>query len=143
MSVDALLQKLEAAGIQFWVEGDKLRYRARSGALGPAERAELTSRREEVIARVRERSSAEVTRKSLSWNQRALWFVHQDAPGSAAYNVCFSARVTSTVDVDALRRACQALVDRHAILRTTYEVVDGVPWQRIAGSAAAVFEIGM
>ena len=140
MSVDALLQKLEAAGIQFWVEGDKLRYRARSGALGPAERAELTSRREEVIARVRERSSAEVTRKSLSWNQRALWFVHQDAPGSAAYNVCFSARVTSTVDVDALRRACQALVDRHAILRTTYEVVDGVPWQRIAGSAAAVFE---
>jgi len=141
VSIEQFLRDLEATGTQFWVEGNRLRYRARSGALGPAERAELARRRDEVVALLRERGRAEVTRKPLSWNQRALWFVHQDAPLSAAYNVCFSARVVSAVDVGALQRACQALVDRHAILRTTYEVVDGVPTQRIAGTVAAVVEL--
>ena len=140
MNVADLVRGLEAAGIQLWVEGDKLRYRAHAGSLGPEQRATLTEHRTEVLEFLRARSEAAITHAPLSWNQRALWFVHQDAPGSAAYNVAFVARVRSTVNVEALRRALQAALDRHAILRTTYETVDGVPVQRIPGWAPAVLE---
>ena len=47
----------------------------------------------------------------------------------------------SAVDVAALRQALQALVDRHAALRTGYPVVDGLPVQRIVGTASAVLEL--
>lgn len=38
MSAVAMLERIEAAGVRLWVEGDELRYRARPGAL-TAERA--------------------------------------------------------------------------------------------------------
>ena len=56
----------------------------------------------------------------LSYNQRAIWFIYQSAPESPAYNVSFSARISSDMDVGGLRHALQALVDRHSSLRTTY-----------------------
>jgi hypothetical protein len=76
----------------------------------------------------------------LSYGQRALWFLHQLAPKSAAYNVASAARVRSPLDVAALRRACQALVDRHPMLRTTFLVVDGEPMQQVHEPIVAAFE---
>ncbi|TSC24491.1 MupA/Atu3671 family FMN-dependent luciferase-like monooxygenase [Corallococcus sp. Z5C101001] len=76
----------------------------------------------------------------LSYNQKSLWFVHQLAPKSAAYNVAFSARIHSAVDVTALRRTLQALVDRHPALRTSLPVRDGEPLQEVAGHREAHFE---
>jgi amino acid adenylation domain-containing protein len=67
----------------------------------------------------------------LSHAQRALWFVHQFAPHSAAYHVTLPARLRSEIDTDALHRAFQALVDRHAALRTTFPAPNGVPVQLV------------
>ncbi|HEU0190995.1 MAG TPA: amino acid adenylation domain-containing protein [Mycobacterium sp.] len=61
----------------------------------------------------------------LSYGQRALWFVHRLAPDSAAYTVIYGGRITGELDVAALERAAQALVDRHPMLRTTYAERDG------------------
>jgi len=68
----------------------------------------------------------------LSHGQRSLWFLHHFAPGSGASNIAAAARVLSPVDAEALERAFQALVDRHAALRTTFPAVDGEPSQEIA-----------
>ncbi|MDX6502481.1 MAG: hypothetical protein QOG23_5745, partial [Blastocatellia bacterium] len=67
----------------------------------------------------------------LSYGQRALWFLHQLAPESAAYNLSFGARVRSTLDVAVLRRSMQVLVDRHPSLRTTFEANQGEPIQHV------------
>jgi amino acid adenylation domain-containing protein len=56
----------------------------------------------------------------LSYGQRALWFMHNLDPNSPAYNVMYAALIPRSVDVWSLERAWQALVDRHASLRTTY-----------------------
>ncbi len=77
----------------------------------------------------------------LSWNQRSLWFLHRLAPESAAYHIAGAARVIGNVgaDPERLRRALQALVDRHAILRTTYgEGAEG-PVQRVAPREEVAF----
>ncbi|HKH43166.1 MAG TPA: amino acid adenylation domain-containing protein [Thermoanaerobaculia bacterium] len=73
------------------------------------------------------------SRIALSHGQRSLWFLHHLAPVEGAYNIAAAARVLSPVDAGALRRAFQALVDRHAALRTTFPEDAGEPCQRIAG----------
>jgi amino acid adenylation domain-containing protein len=67
----------------------------------------------------------------LSANQQALWFLYKLAPASWAYNVVFSARILSPVDVSALKTSFQTLSDRHASLRTTYSSDDGTPQQQV------------
>src|SRR3954469_19142923 len=65
----------------------------------------------------------------LSYGQRSLWFLHHLAPVGGAYNIAAAARVRTPVDAGTLERAFQALVDRHAALRTTFPAVGGTPCQ--------------
>ncbi|MFF4657752.1 condensation domain-containing protein [Streptomyces sp. NPDC001381] len=76
----------------------------------------------------------------LSDNQLSIWHADQVAPESAAYNQSFAARITSGHDAELLRRTFQALVDQHAVLRTTFAVRAGRPFQRIAARARVDFE---
>ena len=67
----------------------------------------------------------------LSHNQSALWFLHQLAPESPASNTAIAVPLPTTIRGLALRQALEALADRHAMLRTTYGVSDGVPIQEV------------
>ncbi|MFC7723125.1 condensation domain-containing protein [Nonomuraea recticatena] len=68
----------------------------------------------------------------LSFNQERLWFLQRLAPGSTAYNMPNACRLSGRLDVPAFRRAFDALVARHEILRTRYvESAEGVPEIRI------------
>jgi amino acid adenylation domain-containing protein len=139
VSVNALLKQLADQGVELWFEGERLRFRAPKGALSAEQRAQLMARKPEVLTQLRANAVAVEKTAPLSFSQRSLWFLHQASPASAAYNVCFSARIASPVEEAALRQALQALSDRHASLRTTFPLVDGMPVQRVHGAATAVF----
>jgi amino acid adenylation domain-containing protein len=79
-------------------------------------------------------------RHALSYGQRALWFLQQIAPETAAYHICRAVRILSAVDQLALRNAFQAVVDRHPSLRTVFFSVAGEPAQRVEPSAELCFE---
>src|SRR2546421_5065696 len=66
----------------------------------------------------------------LSHGQRALCFLYRLAPESPAYNLLYAAHVRSTLDIPALQRAVQALLERHPLLTATYTMRDGEPVQR-------------
>lgn len=72
-----------------------------------------------------------VTEYTLSYGQRALWFIHQLAPESSAYNIILTARTHSLLDLAALHRSFQMLTDRHPSLRTTFSPRKGEPVQHI------------
>jgi amino acid adenylation domain-containing protein len=76
----------------------------------------------------------------LSGGQQALWFLHQLAPASAAYHVPVAVRVRAALDVEALRRAFEALVARHPALRTTFALTPSGPVQRIHEALPLDFE---
>ena len=76
----------------------------------------------------------------LSDNQQGIWFLSQFAPESSIYNVVFAARIHSDLDIPTLRRAFQALVDRHPSLRTTIAVHSGKPVQQIHEHQPVHFE---
>lgn len=63
----------------------------------------------------------------LSFAQERLWFLSQLEPGSPAYNRPLALRLTGLLDELALRRALQAIVDRHEILRSRFTSRDGRP----------------
>jgi len=67
----------------------------------------------------------------LSRAQQRLWFLHQLAPDANAYLFAFRRRIRGAFDIDALRRAFEALVARHEILRTVFPAVEGVPYQQV------------
>src|SRR5437764_5430069 len=66
-----------------------------------------------------------------SFAQQRLWFLDQFEGGGAIYNVPVATRLQGPLDVDALERAINALVERHESLRTVFTLVDGVPHQVI------------
>ncbi|MEW6367287.1 MAG: amino acid adenylation domain-containing protein [Acidobacteriota bacterium] len=70
-----------------------------------------------------------MTKHPLSAGQRALWFLHQLEPESAAYNVPAAVRLLGDLDVPALHRAFGSLAGRHPILRMTFASVGGEPVQ--------------
>lgn len=99
---------------------------------------QLTSGNSSTIPDLMPRNSVE-TEFPLSHGQRALWFLHEIAPESAAYNLVAAVRIASEVDTAALRRAFQALVDRHSSLRTTFTAKQGEPFQQVHNQREAFF----
>ena len=77
----------------------------------------------------------------LSYGQRSLWFLHQLAPASAAYNIAQAVQIHSEVDISALKKAFQRLVERHASLRTTFKSDRGEPIQQIGEDIEVCFQL--
>ncbi len=71
----------------------------------------------------------------LSFSQQRLWFLDQLEPGSALYNMPGGLRLRGELDVPAIEGALNDLVARHEVLRTAFDVIDGVTVQRIAAIA--------
>lgn len=84
-------------------------------------------KRELLAQLLRAKAQNATSEHELSYGQRSMWFVHRLAPDSAAYTVAYAGRIGAKLDVPALERAAQALVDRHPMLRTTYTERNGQP----------------
>ncbi|KQN69157.1 hypothetical protein ASF04_16565 [Duganella sp. Leaf61] len=74
---------------------------------------------------------------ALSFAQQRLWFIDQLENGSAEYNLPMQFDVRGPLDVAALSRALDTLVERHEVLRTAIAMADGQAVQ-VIGAAAAV-----
>ncbi|MEV8517149.1 amino acid adenylation domain-containing protein [Dactylosporangium sp. NPDC051484] len=84
----------------------------------------------------------EGTEAPLSTAQQDLWFLRGPGYlGEAHGNVQLALRLRGPLDRDACVGAVRALVERHAILRTSYPRRDGVVIQRVNGADG--FEVGV
>ena len=75
----------------------------------------------------------------LSFGQERLWFLDRFEPGNAAYNIPVGVELRGRLEMPALAAALGEVVRRHESLRTRFEVIDGLPAQRIE----AALEIGL
>lgn len=100
--------------------------------------ARLKEPRNETAARVAS-SQEENYSHPLSHGQRALWFLQQASPESAAYNIASALRIRGNLNRQALRQAFQRIVDRHPSLRTSFTAPNGEPVQMVQPSMALDF----
>jgi hypothetical protein len=96
-TIQALLDEVQALGIKFRLEGDKLGVKAAKGVLTDALRGELSARKAEIIAYLQQLQAPAaavgipvVTRNQplpLSFSQQRLWLLHQLADQKQVYNI--------------------------------------------------------
>src|ERR1700722_6118837 len=71
----------------------------------------------------------------LSSTQKRLYFLYTLQPDSTAYNLPLMVRVTGLLDRERFRDVFQRVIARHESFRTSFELIDGIPVQRIAEEA--------
>ncbi len=67
-----------------------------------------------------------------SFAQKRFWFVQQLTPNSSIYNNPKILKFEQPININALHSALQAIVDRHEVLRTTFDLRNGELHQIIA-----------
>src|SRR6266403_1014654 len=106
-----------------------------SSTLSPAKQALLEQRLQGVSATnarapvIPVRTERDVA--PLSFSQLQMWVLDQITPGNPAYNLPNGFRLKGALDVHALERSFNEIVRRHEILRTSFMVRAGEPFQRI------------
>jgi len=148
MNIVEFLNDLAARQISVWLESGQLGYRAPRDALKPQLLSTLKQYKPEIVAFLRERAAvASGTQRSypLSQGQLGLWLDWQAAPQSPRYNLLTVYSLPAGVDLDVLRRAAQALLSRHPILRTIYPLLEesdeAHPVQMVQAEQRVDFEI--
>jgi len=61
----------------------------------------------------------------LSFAQQRMWFLAQLDTQNTAYNLPAALRLTGSLDVEALRKSFETIIQRHEILRTSFTETDG------------------
>ena len=65
--------------------------------------------------------------RPLSPAQQRVWFMEQMIQDVPVYNEAEAVRLTGELNVEALKRALNQIVARHALLRSTIQTIEGVP----------------
>ncbi|MEB3269818.1 MAG: alpha/beta fold hydrolase [Leptolyngbya sp.] len=146
-----LLTDLRQAGVQVWLEGDRLRYKAPKGALTPDLMGELRDRKAAIITFLKTVAAdtdpaptlTPVDRQQplpLSFAQERFWSLAQLNPQSPGFNMPMAYRFTGQLDRAVLEQSLARILQRHEILRTTF-VTDGEQvCQRIAAHLSLPLE---
>jgi hypothetical protein len=71
---------------------------------------------------------------ALSFAQERLWVFEQLEPDTGAYNIPRVLRIEGRLDVIALEKSVNTIVERHEVLRTSFHDVNGKPVLSIAKS---------
>ena len=144
MTIDEFLSHLRKLDIKIWADGDRLRLNAPKGVLTPDLQAELAERKAEILVFLHE--TAAIARSSpipieavsrdedlpLSFAQQRLWLLDRMEPGIPAYNVPLAVRLSGRLNVTALERSLNEIMQRHEALRTTFASMEGQPIQVVA-----------
>lgn len=82
-------------------------------------------------------------RYPVSFAQQRLWFLEQLTPGLPTYHMPYATWLSGSLDADALQRALDAVVARHAVLRTSLVATNGTPEQIVADFGGIPLERGV
>jgi len=127
MTLVELLEKLRAAEARVVLK-DSQSLLLRGKALPPDLIAAVKEHKAELIAFLRESAALPLVAQDrgdtapLAWPQQRLWVLDRLEPNTATYNMAMSSSVRGCLDTEALRAAYTAVLERHEVLRTRFEL---------------------
>ena len=147
MDAAIIVREALAAGVRLYLDDGRLAFKSRPGQFTPSLRELVREHREEITEWLARRNRSQLivaqkkTRYPLTYAQRRLHFLTQLGDGSSHYNLRVALRLDGALDRAALAAALTALVERHAILRTTYVEEGAQVFQQINPATAATIEL--
>jgi Condensation domain/TubC N-terminal docking domain len=146
VNTSELLMLAARAGVKFWLDGDRLAYRAPKGGMTDSLREEVISHKAELIAMLqRDRLDvvSPISRTALSelnWGplasgQERLWLIERRTGASPLYNVHFRLQWKGVLDREILTLSLRDTVASHAAMRTTFTEFDGAPRATVSPDA--------
>ncbi|MEH1889739.1 MAG: amino acid adenylation domain-containing protein [Nostoc sp.] len=130
MNLLEFLQDISFKRIELGHDGEKLLIDGSENLLTPDVIAQLKQHKTEILQLLRDRPDI-LNIYPLSYGQQSLWFLWQLAPKSAAYNVAFTCRICSPINVTTLQKSFQIILDRHPQLRSKFFKQDNNVVQQI------------
>ena len=67
----------------------------------------------------------------LSYSQQRLWFINKLQPDSALYNIPLAFNIKGDLNFEIFRQTVEKIINRHEVLRTGIELIEGKPMQVI------------
>ena len=142
-TINELFTHLSNLVVILCFEDDRLCCIAPEEALTSNLSSELSQRKEEIIAFLNRAHSSSKSKRTispvsraenlpLSFAQQRLWFVNQMTPDSPEYNIFWAIRIKGLLNLSALKKSFNEIVQRHEVLRTNFKTLEGQPFQEIA-----------
>jgi len=141
MTTVDFLSQLRKLGVEFQVDGGRLRLNAPKGALTPALKSEIVTRKGEILTFLKAAKATNnlpslkpVSRQGplpLSFSQQRVWFLEQLEADTTAYNIFSAVRLHGPLEISPLEQSIDTIICRHESLRTTFSAVEGQPFQVI------------
>ncbi len=150
MTIRQHLLALADLGVGISVSGDKLIVEGNVKSIDPDVRAFLKGNKESIIDFLNSRSTpqlqtiprSEGAEQPLSFSQQRLWLVQQMNPEGNQYSMPVALRLEGELNVDALHRALDRILERHAVLRTVFLTdSSGEPVQTVLGGTRLDFPV--
>ena len=77
----------------------------------------------------------------LSYSQQRLWFLDQLKPNDPTYNIPTVLRLKGDLNLELFENAFNLIVEKHEILRTSFQQLGGKPYQKIKSELRISFNI--
>lgn len=141
MNVNNLLTELKLKDIELTIRENELSINAPKGAISAELREQITTHKRHIIDLLNglKKNLPQLKKVSragplpISDAQRGLWFLNQLQDGKdTQYNIPWAYRLEGHLDISALEKTFNTIIQRHEALRTTFHVIDGNPVQIIA-----------
>jgi len=150
MNTIEFIEYLLSQNIKLSVKGDRLQCQAPQGNISQDLQAQIKERKEEIIAILKQIQSTSIEKiipvsrnqqLPLSFAQERLWFLNQLEGSSATYNIPGAIKIKGKLQITALEKALNTIVQRHEVFRTSFVIQKGVPSQVIAENVNISLEI--
>lgn len=138
-SIEVILQPHLERGLELWLEGDALRFKAPKELMTQDLVAVLKANKPDILAWLKAQAEEGESGREpelldeypLAYTQGAIWMLYKFAPNSPAYNTTFACTLADGIDEAAVKQAFHALMVRHPVLRTTFTDTELGPRQRV------------
>lgn len=138
MNIELLINDIREAGLELWLDNGNLKLRGPQSALSPELVGQLRTFKPLVIDWLKENGD---TGQPLTSAQGSLWTLYQLDPEAPDYNVACAIALQSEVDIAALDRAYQRLIERHPSLQVAFTNGPDGPCQKPAKGRTLRLEV--
>ena len=141
-NVHELVKELEGKKIRLWAEGGTLRYKAPAGAVSGEVLESLKRRKKELMEYLEGSDERNIFCSTIekaeereyypvSAAQKRMFLLDRMERESTAYNLTQVLKIEGRLDRERIVSAIERLIERHEALRTSFDMIDGEPMQKI------------